>query len=326
MKRPLAFVLGITGNLAFAAGCVAQALNRHMRTPDYDILILAGDLPGSDARLLASLPHCRVVAHRPPCCALNATALERYTPVCLAKFEIFRLLDRYRTAIWLDADIAVQDDLSGLAGYGPLGLALEDPEFTGQGPVAVAIDFVTPDPAYDMSRAHYNSGVVVARDDIPDPLGLYDWCLAYAAERGPDLRYPDQAVLNVAAQRFPGLVGEFPYARYNAHPRGPASLTAALVHGFGAYNFWDDGITSCAFPEWRRDYERWKALGGTPFQGTLENPEFLEGGAFHMLSRLFLNLRDAGEQLERLDAELRKERALRQRLEKVLLALREKRE
>ena len=55
-KKSLAVVLGITGNMGFAAGCVLQALRRHSPGLGADVLIFSdGALPETDAALLRVL-------------------------------------------------------------------------------------------------------------------------------------------------------------------------------------------------------------------------------------------------------------------------------
>ncbi|MDR2603948.1 MAG: hypothetical protein LBC55_01155, partial [Desulfovibrio sp.] len=140
----------------------------------------------------------------------------------------------------------------------------------------------------------------------------------------PYLRYPDQAVLNMLAQQLrrtdPHLFSLLPYERFNAHPRNPAAQTAAVVHAFGAYKLWDDGLTRCSFPEWHRDYCRWLSMGGSPWQGGVGNDEYLEGGAFFMLNRLYGNVQTAQELLDRMREDLIREKKLRKNLEKTVTA------
>jgi hypothetical protein len=124
----------------------------------------------------------------------------------------------------------------------------------------------------------------------------------------------------------PQLVRALPHDRFNAHPRNPASLRAAVVHAFGAYKLWDDGLTRCAFPEWQRDYLRWLDAGGSPWKGRVDNAAFLEGGPFFMLRRLFDTASAAQDILDRQRGELERERALRGKLERLAAAMRQERE
>lgn len=322
-KRPLAIATGITGNFGFAAGCLLRAVRRHNPGLDADILIYTdGRLPENDRHLLRGLG-----AGFLPFTPLEADFQEEYlkifSPMSLATLEGFRLLSGYRTVIWLDVDTAVQDDISDLAAFGPLGMALEDPHFTEDGSSTPASINVTQNlPGLDPDEANLNSGVVVFQDALPNPAGLYRQCLEWLERHAGFVKYIDQAALNMLAQdlrrRDASLFGLVPHDRFNAHPRNPAARHAAIVHAFGAYKLWDDGLTRCSFPEWDRDYRRWLAEGGSPWDGRVDNAEFLEGGAFFMLNRMYAAMASAQEALETLRAELERERGLRRKLEEIV--------
>ena len=322
---PHLLLLGITGDMAFAAGCLLLALRRHSPKLAADIRICIDDkLPESDAALLRGLG-ADLAPYAPPDCVLDASALALFSRMCLARFEGLRLLGQYRSVVWLDVDTAIQDDISALFDWGPLSLALEDPHFTDAGTSRAGINIQGEIPGFDPAAPNYNSGVLALNSDLPDPANLHQQCMDTLHAYGPQLKYPDQAVLNLLVQTLlrdrPELVRVLPHDRFNAHPRNPASLHAAVIHAFGAYKLWDDGLTRCAFPEWQRDYLRWLSAGGSPWRGRVDNAEFLEGGPFFMLRRLFDAASAVQEILERQRIDLEGERALRGKLERVVAAL-----
>ena len=320
-KRALALLMGITGNMGFAAGCLLQALQRHSPSLRPDILLYTdGMLPEVDARLLRSMG-AELVPYSPPDIQLLPMAVRQFSQLSLARFEGFRLLQYYRTVLWLDVDTAIQDDISPLLGYGPFALGLEDPHFTQTGVTSCAsINVDAPVPGLDGQAPNRNSGVLVLQETLPEPLALLHRGLSWLKEHATHCLYPDQAALNMLAQHLGRhkLLAELPYSLFNVHPRNPAAQYAPLVHAFGAYKLWDDGLTRCSFPEWDRDYRRWLSLGGSPWGGRVENENYLEGGAFFMLRRLFDTVAAAQNSLDQQQAELRKERLLRTRLEQAL--------
>jgi lipopolysaccharide biosynthesis glycosyltransferase len=325
-KRPLLLLLGITGDMAFAAGCLLLALRRHSPHLGADVLIYTdGELPPGDEALLRGLG-ARTVPYQPPPVMLRPDASARFPPLALARFEGFRLLARYRTVVWLDVDTAIQDDIADLAAYGPLAMALEDPQFAENGRTPPAgVNFSAPVPGFDPWAPNFNSGVLVLQDTLPDPEGIHSQCLEWLREYGRILHYPDQGVLNLLAQgllkQYPATLRQIPYDRFNAHPRNPEAQHAAIVHAFGAYKLWDDGLTLCSFPEGSRDYRRWLSLGGSPWNGKMENASYLEGGAFFMLRRLFENCSAAQSLLETQQAALETQRTVLKREEELRKAL-----
>ena len=117
-KKFLAFLLGVTASHAFTLGPLLLSLRRHISRLDYDVIIISDDLGGKDAELVGLFPNCRVIPYE-PLIDLRPALPPDYRVHYLYRLEIFRLLARYSTAIWLDTDIALQGDVAPLAGYGP---------------------------------------------------------------------------------------------------------------------------------------------------------------------------------------------------------------
>ena len=59
-------------------------------------------------------------------------------------------------------------------------------------------------------------------------------------------------------------------------------------------------------------------MGGSSGQESVDNPEFLEGGAFFMFNRQYEAMTAAQAALESLQEELLREKTLRKRLEGIL--------
>ena len=320
-----AVVMGITGNWAFAAGTVLLALRRHNPDLNADIIVLCdGSLPSEDVRILQDLG-AQLVPFTPVDATLTEEALSVFSPLSLAKFHCFDLLRHYESVVWLDSDILVQDSLEELFAFGPLALALEDPEFSDPpGAKPAQINLHGPVQDFDGGANNLNSGIVVFRNDLPEPETLRQLCLDFVCAHGTLLRYPDQAAFNALAQQLlrqaPHCVQLLPQ-RFNAHPRNPAATFAPVVHAFGAYKLWNDGLTATCFPEWQRDYARWLRLGGSPYAGPVENTQFLESGAFSLLGGLCGSIEKAQTALADMQQRLQKEAALRARLEAVISRL-----
>ena len=317
-----AVVMGITGNWAFAAGTVLLALRRHNPALNADIIVFCdGALPAEDARILQNLG-AQLVPFTPVTAELTEEALAVFSPLSLAKFHCFDLLRHYKSVVWLDSDILVQDSLEELFACGPLGLALEDPEFSDPpGAKPAQINLHGPVQDFDSEAHNLNSGVIVFRNDLPAPKALRQMCLEFVCAHGTLLRYPDQAAFNALAQTLlrqnPHSVQQLPQ-RFNAHPRNPSATFAPVVHAFGAYKLWNDGLTATCFPEWQRDYARWQRLGGSPYTGPVENEEFLEGGAFSLLGGLCGTIEKAQAAIADMQQRLEAEAKIRARLEAVV--------
>ena len=320
-----AVVMGITGNWAFAAGTVLLALRRHNPDLNADIVVFCdGSLPAEDARILQDMG-AQLVPFTPVAAELTEEALSVFSPLSLAKFHCFDLLQHYESVVWLDSDILVQDSLEELFACGPLGLALEDPEFSDPaGAKPAQINLHGPLQDFDSEAHNLNSGIIVFRNDLPEPEMLRQLCLDFVCTHGTLLRYPDQAAFNALAQvllrKNPHSVQLLPQ-RFNAHPRNPVATFAPVVHAFGAYKLWNDGLTATCFPEWQRDYARWQRLGGSSYTGPVENAQFLEGGAFSLLGGLCGTIEKAQTAIADMQQRLEAEAKIRARLEAVVSRL-----
>ena len=315
-KHPLAITLGITGDMGFAAGCALRGVRKYSSGLDADILIYTdGTLPEADAALLRDLG-ADFLSFTPLDAAFPPAFVELYSPLCLSKLDCFLLLDRYERVIWLDADIAVQDDISELAEYGPFGMALEDPSFSGLAePMPASINILESLPGYAMDAPNRNSGILVFHDSLSDPAGLRGICLRWLMEHAPKIKYMDQAALNMLTHMFweqtPALVREIPYGRFNSHPYNETAHLAAIVHAFGPAKMWNDGLVHGAFPEWARDYGRWLASGGSPWRGRARNALPGGQGLFSTLCRFHARAVRMEEQARRLEAEVREKKTER---------------
>ncbi len=290
-KKDTAFVMGCTSNMAFAAGTLALSLLKRMPYGDFDIIVINEGLTApawhdqckeptaqarQDAALLASFPRCRLITYSPD--HISPKDLENGPPAYyLYIFEMFRLLAEYRNLVWLDIDVIVQDDITELAGIGPLAMCLHDFSCLREGtpPYTVARNFRVAVPGYDMDAPIFNSGVVCLTDSMPLPLKMYKWCLAKYLELMPILRHKDQAILNLFAQDFQNLVQTLPFELYNCYPYNPRSHKAKIVHSFGPQKAWNSALLQLAFPEWTRTYDHWLALGGSPHTGPVADSPLL---------------------------------------------------
>ena len=178
--------LGVTGDWAFAAGTLLLALRRHNPDLGADILVFHDDgLRPSDRALLEGLG-ARCEPFAVACDGLRPEPVRLLSPLSLAKFACFRLLADYESVLWLDTDLVVQDDVGDVFSHGPLALAVEDPEFTGEGRTCgAAVNFYEPVPGVDGDAPNLNTGVMVWRRGLRDPEALERRCLDFLQAHGP---------------------------------------------------------------------------------------------------------------------------------------------
>jgi hypothetical protein len=182
-KKPLAIVLGVTADYAFAAAVVLLALRRFPPAKAFDVVLFHSGIGESDRARLGSILPCRFEPFRLPegiAERMHPRVLRILSGMSFARYECFRLLAEYGRVIWLDVDIVIRGDLSGLPGRcrGGIGMARERKP--------LAANFLSPPDGYDMTAEYHNTGVIVMSDALAGLAGRERLALrGDGAPRGP---------------------------------------------------------------------------------------------------------------------------------------------
>lgn len=273
MTAGRALVLGVTGDLGFAAGAVVASFLRHNADFDGDIVVMHDGLPGADVAALGCLaPRLRLVTLDPAAVlgrlvqgGLTDPALlrrlGRWGAMTLAKFEMFDWLDRYETVVWADADLLVQGPVPDLWQAGPLAWRpLPEGSADRRQPVLAALA----DRLRRPETPFPNGGVVVAgaglRASGVTAATLYAhaaWLLAHTRARSVDelALFMLAAVQDIPVQALP------PDLNHPADQTGAAG--ARVVHAIGPDKFWNAAALRHGFPGWTRAHADWLAAGGS---------------------------------------------------------------
>jgi len=271
-KKKLAFLFGFTPNLTFAAANAALGINKHITIDDYDIIMYYTDMPESDKAALSKIPHVKLkqfnlpedfvenmMQNMPEGRFKNKNAL-----MCFCHFECFGLLDKYENVVWNDVDIGVQDDLSDILNYTPLGL-------TPDIPWKVADQFTAPIPGYDMDVPSWCTSIMVVNDSLPYK-DIYKFLYANAEKYVKYLINPDQSIINIMFQEFNLKPKEVPLDDYGCISWKDNANVAKIVHFGTEKKVWNTTNICNAFPEWYRTHLKWLALGGSDFDRSKISP------------------------------------------------------
>lgn len=266
MKKPLAFVVGVTENLGFAAGNVALALARHMKTSSYELVVLARSLHDSDRSALQAINKVIIRDFRFPdgfeCRMLDSLPegsrfKEKNHLMCFSHFEVFRLLEEYQNVVWLDVDTSIQKPLDEIVNFGPFGISADTPWTVGD-------NFTAPPAGYKLDLEGVCTAVMVVNDSLAYR-DIYAWCYLKTQELAPRLKNPDQAIINLAIQEFSIDPKILPLAEWQCIAWRDEAIDARIVH-FGTHRkVWNSTNVRSAFPEWHRVQREWEALGGRPY-------------------------------------------------------------
>ena len=198
--------------------------------------------------------------------ALSEREQDRYSSLLLAKFHIFDLLEEYKYALYLEADMLVQGDISDIFTYGPMawmkhpylqdGLLINGIKYNSRNMIYKLISDKTIAP---------HGGVVLVNDEIKESRAcldrLYQY-VAYTREMNIGINL-DEVALAILAEQLGIKVSLLP-ERYNFVPlRNDIDDIPIIIHAEGSNKFWNDRLLNIFYSEWNVNNELWKRHGGS---------------------------------------------------------------
>ena len=255
-KKNLAVVLAADDKFAPALGAALLSLKKN--SPKLfalaDFFVYTQDMSPQTRETLQKICPINFKDFVLPFSSADIKTIAQYTELTLARYECFYMLADYQNVLWLDIDILVTGEIEGILDYGTAGIALaNDLNF-------FAFNFLkSPGGEYNLSRKNFNAGVLLLMDALKNYKEIGNWCYEHTLKWAPILRFPDQAVINAALQRFNLQPGVLP-ADFNAHPFSAPlpCYKAKLLHAMGKHKFWTD----CPLPAWYQFYTQWQSMGG----------------------------------------------------------------
>ena len=261
-KKEKAVVLGITGNLAFAAANVLIGIKKYSPDIDADFVVFYQNLSENDKELLNSIIPCKFVKYSFSENKELEDAIRRYSQLSFCRYEMFKMLDEYKKLLWLDSDILVQKDISGIFDYAKTGISLL-PEKTALDECfyeGIQLENI------DMAARNHNSGVLLISDILPEYKNITGWLYNRTFELADKLKFPDQGILNLMVQELNLQIDRLP-EKYNCHPTLKTAKDAVIVHSYAPQKFWKWWDFDYHFREWDKNYKQWLKMGGSPYTG-----------------------------------------------------------
>lgn len=263
LPKNTAIILGATGNLSFALAVALKGLKRHNADllKRADVIVYYQNMDQTHRQALNRIVPCRFVEyHFPHMEGMRPHILRDYGEMTFVRYECFRFLKQYEYVLWLDADILVQGDISGMLAQIPHGIGFRREYYDER----VRVNFTQNIPGYKMNAPHYNAGIMAAGNKLPGKMDqLSDWCYQKTEEISPSLYYPDQGILLLMCEHFKLTIDPLD-EKYNCEARrcAPALRKAAIVHAVGHRKFWKYYY----FDEWYQMYREWVKETGLPCQ------------------------------------------------------------
>lgn len=180
--------------------------------------------------------------------------IDEYSIVTFSRFECFNMLNFYKTVIWLDIDILIQNDISSLLSYGKesgMALSISDCGFLNYH------NFTENIKNYNMYTNLYNAGMIVLTDTLVNFENMTEWCYKKLYQLGKKLLWCDQGILNILIQEYNIEVEEINIEKYVCHPERKSVKESTIVHSYGREKFWNSMSRDIAFPEWSSLVQEW---------------------------------------------------------------------
>lgn len=270
-----ALVIGVSADHDFAAGTFLLGFLRH--NPDFDgDLIVFHDGLGSDAITALQRVSDRIVLRRYDLAQLGdrlsanggglddpamVRCLKQWHPMIFAKLELPDLLADYDSLLWCDVDILVQDDISALWKVPVIGWR---PLPDGAKARRAAFSQAMQDLVVAPQTPFLNGGVIAMGRALRDLHGLSSdrlYAMTVQIMRRTALRALDELTYYLAAAHYPLPVQELGMD-YNHPVTLEGGDRAKILHAIGADKFWNATPLVHACPDWWRDHQRWRDLGG----------------------------------------------------------------
>lgn len=260
IKKELAIVFGVTANLTFALANVILGLKKYSPNLANDIIVYHDEVSPHDKEILNSILPCNFIKYDFPIkdiTKFNEAYFNQFTKLAYARYECFNLLNEYKKVLWLDVDILIQKDISGISefcknGFGIISGVTDNTKLKDQ--------LFKPIEGFDLDKKTYGSGTFIVCDNLPNYENLTKWCYDKTLEYAEYLYLPDQAILNLMIQKFYINVQEIDLPKYCCHPTDKKHKDAIILHSYRPEKFWN----FYNIKEWNENYKNWINMGGSP--------------------------------------------------------------
>jgi len=256
-----AIILGATGNLSFALGVVLKGLKKYNSAllQESDVIIYYQNMDEAQRDALGKILPCQFIPYKfPHMQNMRENVLRDYGEMTFVRYECFRYLKQYQYVLWLDADILIRGDISGMRKQIAHGIGFRREYYDER----IQVNFINPISGFDMQAPHFNAGIMVLSQALsPDKDALSDWCYNKTAEISDRLIFPDQGILLLMCQHF-GLTIDTLDETYNCEAQRNhfALQKAHIIHAIGHRKFWKYYY----FDEWFQFYKEWVQETGLP--------------------------------------------------------------
>ena len=288
-RQPMAILAACDDKYAFCLYVSLRTLvkNSPNLVQQADIWVASLGISEMHKKILQTIPHVRVFEYAFPGELPQTPAIQKFTKVSFARYELFTMLKLYKNVLYLDSDVLVQKELLPVFDLLQDGIGLiPDSRFR-----TTRDNFSTEIPGFNMQAVGYNSGFIVMNRTakwLSQIDAIHNFLYTTTQQFATSLYLPDQGIINLALQQF----AMHPVAlssQYNC----PASHTkelrnAYIIHCTGPRKFW----CYYYFHDFYTEYTHWIQQGGNPVSIRPKNSKLYEWviETFRLQNSVFIQL------------------------------------
>ena len=198
-----------------------------------------------------------------------------FREMVFAKYECFRLLERFERVVWSDYDVVYLQDVPEIANDNPRGY--KTLLYRPNTPTCLVRDqfrreaWRELEKLFDLDKLSIATGFFALSRELAKWETYYDDCISFTEKYGNILVLPEQGVFDMVMHKHRFTPEVIPWT-YAAHPVTDAHLLpeAKVLHTYSREKFWS-GVDNA---DWNNRYRKWLDMGGTPY-GVFSCKEFL---------------------------------------------------
>ncbi len=258
-KEKNAVVFGLTSNHIFAVASVMMDLKKYSPIiVDEIVVFLDKEIPEHDKNVLNTIFPTKFIIYDFPIkntAIFNKGTFNYFSKMVFSKYECLRLLNDYKSVLWLDYDIVITKDISELFAYCDSGIKM----ILSYG-CPIRNQLHDPVNDYDMNADAICASTFIFQDHLSNFMELYRFCYEKLEVYAKYLNYGEQAIFDFMIQEFKLKIEIIDKNKYSPHPTDLENINnAKILHAFGQPKFWN-GIEN---HQWNSNYEEWVRLGGS---------------------------------------------------------------
>lgn len=240
-----------------------------------EAIIYYENITKKDQKIMSEIMPCKFIEYKYkfPKEIFNLQSFKKFSKLMFSRYEMFSLLDEYKTVTWIDTDVLIVGKLDNI-----ISKALEhgmvanfesprDKSYKHTDIVKTCFKDTFVTNKYNLKKYNMSSGFISVSDKLSERKKYTEWCYKMTTEYSLDLILPDQAILNLFIQEYnikvepageDGAYCVYPYYNRNIS-------NAKIIHAWGSRKFWNNWYLYLKFKEWAKIYDNWLKLGGSNF-------------------------------------------------------------